>query len=56
MPLTGPEEKAADAEALRAAKNPGPACAAARLKLNDAACQVFENGLGLLAVTAPDKM
>ena len=56
MPLTVPEEKAADAEALRAAKNPGPARAAARLKLNDAACQVFENGLGLLAVTAPDKM
>ena len=38
------------------AKNPSPARAAARLKLNDAAQQVIANGLSLLAVSAPDKM
>ena len=43
-------------ESLRIAKNPEPARAAARLKLNDAARQVIANGLDLLAVTAPDKM
>ncbi|MBQ5505029.1 MAG: arginine--tRNA ligase [Aeriscardovia sp.] len=43
-------------EALRIAKDPEPARAAARLKLNDAVAQVLENGLDLLAVSAPDKM
>jgi arginyl-tRNA synthetase len=38
------------------AKNPAPARAAARLRLNDAAQQVIANGLALLGVTAPDKM
>ena len=38
------------------AKNPEPARAAARLKLNDAVQQVIANGLDLLGVTAPEKM
>ena len=58
MPLTAPEERGdkAAVEELRKAKDPSPARAAARLKLNDAVRQVIENGLGLLAVTAPEKM
>ncbi|WP_281667427.1 arginine--tRNA ligase [Parascardovia denticolens] len=56
MELTEKEAQSADAQAIKVAKDPEPARAAARLKLNDAAAQVFENGLGLLAVTAPDKM
>jgi arginyl-tRNA synthetase len=38
------------------AKNPSPACSAARLRLNDAVRQIVANGLGLLGVTAPDRM
>jgi arginyl-tRNA synthetase len=58
MPLTDPEERLAqdERERLRAAKNPEPARAAARLKLNDAVRQVITSGLDLLGVTAPDKM
>ena len=53
-----PEERLDDAarEALRIAKNPEPARAAARLKLNDAVRTVIASGLDLLGVTAPDKM
>ena len=43
-------------KALEIAKNPEPARAAARLKLNDAVQQVIANGLDLLGVTAPEKM
>lgn len=57
MELTGAEHRnGAEAEKREIAKNPSPARSAARLKLNDAAQQVIENGLSLLAVTAPDKM
>lgn len=58
MALTEPEERLDDAarEAVRIAKNPEPARAAARLKLNDAVRTVIESGLDLLGVTAPDKM
>ena len=58
MELTDHDKQGEDAavEALRIAKNPEPARAAARLKLNDAVAQVLENGLDLLAVSAPDKM
>ena len=58
MPLTEPEERLAEAEreALRVAKNPEPARAAARLKLNDAVRTVIAAGLDLLGVTAPDRM
>lgn len=57
MELTGAEQRnGAEAEKREIAKNPSPARSAARLKLNDAAQQVIENGLSLLAVTAPDKM
>ena len=58
MALTDPEERLDDAarEALRIAKNPEPARAAARLKLNDAVRTVIASGLDLLGVTAPDKM
>lgn len=55
MPLTDPEEREQD-EALRIAKNPEPARAAARLKLNDAVQTVIAEGLDLLGVTAPDRM
>ena len=37
-------------------RNPQPARAAARLRLNDAVQQVIANGLGLLGVQAPDRM
>ena len=58
MALTEPEERLDDAarETVRIAKNPEPARAAARLKLNDAVRTVIESGLDLLGVTAPDKM
>ncbi len=57
MALTDPEERLDDAarEALRIAKNPEPARAAARLKLNDAVRTVIASGLDLLRV-ATDKM
>ena len=58
MPLTEPEEELEqdEREVLRMAKNPEPARAAARLKLNNAVCVVIASGLNLLGVTAPDKM
>ncbi|MBT1181704.1 arginine--tRNA ligase [Bifidobacterium sp. CP2] len=58
MDLTGLEERGDEAErkALRVAKAPEPARAAARLKLNDAVQAVIASGLDLLGVTAPDKM
>jgi arginyl-tRNA synthetase len=58
MPLTDPEKRGDPkaVERLEHAKNPEPARAAARLKLNDAVKQVVENGLSMLAVSAPDKM
>lgn len=56
MELTDPEARGDEAEALRIAKAPEPARAAARLKLNDAVRDVIAAGLDLLGVTAPDKM
>ncbi len=56
MELTNPEERADNAEEIRIAKNPEPARAAARLKLNDAVQQVITNALAMLAVSAPEKM
>ena len=58
MALTDAEQRLPEAEraALEIAKNPEPARAAARLRLNDAARQVISNGLDLLGVTAPEKM
>ena len=58
MDLTDAEKRgdAKDVEALRIAKDPEPARAAARLALNDAAQQVIANGLDLLGVSAPDAM
>ena len=56
MELTDPEARGEEAEAIRIAKAPEPARAAARLKLNDAVKTVIAEGLGLLGVTAPDKM
>ena len=43
-------------EAVRIAKAPEPARAAARLKLNDAVKTVIAEGLDLLGVAAPDRM
>ena len=56
MALTDPEARGEDAEAVRIAKAPEPARAAARLKLNDAVRTVIAEGLDLLGVTAPDRM
>lgn len=56
MSLTPAQERSEEADDLGIARNPEPARAAARLKLNDAAQQVIANGLSLLAVTAPDRM
>ena len=56
MELTEPETQGEQAEALRIAKAPEPARAAARLKLNDAVRTVIASGLDLLGVTAPEKM
>ncbi|OZG54664.1 arginine--tRNA ligase [Alloscardovia macacae] len=56
MELTENEAARDDAEALRVAKNPESARAAARLKLNDAAGQILKNALGLLGVSAPEQM
>ncbi|RBP98868.1 arginine--tRNA ligase [Bifidobacterium xylocopae] len=58
MPLTDPESRRGGegAAELEKAKNPEPALAAARLRLNDAVQQVIANGLGLLGVDAPEKM
>ncbi len=58
MPLTDPENREGGERAaeLEKAKNPEPARAAARLKLNDAVQRVIANGLGLLGVSAPEKM
>ena len=58
MALTEPETRG-EAEAVKAleiAKNPEPARAAARLKLNDAVRVVIAAGLDLLGVAAPEKM
>lgn len=56
MELTEPEARGEQAEALRIAKAPEPARAAARLKLNDAVKTVIAEGLDLLGVAAPDRM
>ncbi|KFI50072.1 arginyl-tRNA ligase, partial [Bifidobacterium callitrichos DSM 23973] len=58
MELTDLESRGDEAtrEALRIAKAPEPARAAARLKLNDAVRDVIASGLDLLGVTAPEKM
>ena len=58
MELTDAEARgdAKDVEALRIAKDPEPARAAARLALNDAVQQVIANGLDLLGVSALDAM
>ena len=56
MELTDPEVRGEQADAIRIAKAPEPARAAARLKLNDAVKTVIAEGLDLLGVTAPDKM
>ncbi|TCD53810.1 arginine--tRNA ligase [Alloscardovia theropitheci] len=56
MALTDAEASRDDAGAIEIAKNPQPARAAARLKLNDAAGQILKNALGLLGVGAPEKM
>ncbi|MBM6699831.1 arginine--tRNA ligase [Bifidobacterium pullorum subsp. saeculare] len=58
MDLTDPEARgdAAAVEALRIAKCPEPARAAARLKLNDAVRTVIAAGLDLLGVEAPEQM
>ena len=56
MELTDPEARGEEAEAIRIAKAPEPARAAARLKLNDAVRTVIAEGLDLLGVAAPDKM
>lgn len=58
MPLTDSEERldSQRRQELATAKNPEPARAAARLKLNDAVQRVLENGLELLGVEAPEKM
>ncbi|NMN02527.1 arginine--tRNA ligase [Bifidobacterium panos] len=56
MELTEPEAQGEQAEALRVAKAPEPARAAARLKLNDAVRTVIASGLDLLGVIAPEKM
>ena len=56
MELTDPEARGEQAHAIRIAKAPEPARAAARLKLNDAVKTVIAEGLDLLGVTAPDKM
>ena len=56
MELTDPEARGEQAEALRIAKAPEPARAAARLKLNDAVKTVIAEGLDLLGVAAPDRM
>ncbi|RBP97661.1 arginine--tRNA ligase [Bifidobacterium aemilianum] len=58
MALTDPEERQspAEREAIRTAKSPEPARAAARLKLNQAVETVIAAGLDLLGVEAPHKM
>ena len=56
MELTDPEARGEQAEALRIAKAPELARAAARLKLNDAVKTVIAEGLDLLGVAAPDRM
>ena len=56
MELTDPEARGEQADAIRIAKAPEPARAAARLKLNDAVQTVIAEGLDLLGVAAPDKM
>ena len=58
MALTEPEERGdeAEREALRIAKSPEPARAAARLRLNDAVRAVIAAGLDLLGVEAPERM
>ncbi|WP_314686170.1 arginine--tRNA ligase [uncultured Bifidobacterium sp.] len=58
MELTDVERRLPDdaRDALRVAKNPEPARAAARLRLNDAVRVLLESGLDLLGVTAPERM
>ncbi|WP_094667530.1 arginine--tRNA ligase [Bifidobacterium myosotis] len=58
MALTEPETRGDEEarKALEIAKNPEPARAAARLKLNDAVRDVIAAGLDLLGVSAPEKM
>lgn len=59
MDLTDLEAREGDTqklEAMRIAKNPEPARAAARLQLNDAVQRVIAAGLEMLGVSAPDRM
>ena len=58
MPLTDHETSLPQAErdALETSKNPEPARAAARLRLNDAVGTVIRSGLDLLGVDAPERM
>ena len=58
MELSDPENSLPEAEreAIRIAKCPEPARAAARLKLNSAVRTVIAEGLDLLGVSAPEKM
>ena len=58
MALTDAEKRGEEqaVSLLEKQKNPEPARAAARLRLNDAVRQVVENGLALFAVSAPEKM
>lgn len=59
MDLTDLEAREGDKqklEAMRIAKNPEPARAAARLQLNDAVQRVIAAGLEMLGVSAPDRM
>ena len=58
MELSDPENRLpeAECEAVRIAKCPEPARAAARLKLNEAVRTVIASGLDLLGVSAPEKM
>ncbi|MBB2955682.1 arginyl-tRNA synthetase [Bifidobacterium commune] len=59
MELTDLEAREGDGqklEAMRIAKTPEPARAAARLQLNDAVQRVIAAGLDMLGVSAPDRM
>ncbi|MCI1901716.1 MAG: arginine--tRNA ligase [Bifidobacteriaceae bacterium] len=60
MEMTPAQSRAAESDSAREdaqiAKNPSPARASARLRLNDAAQRVIASGLSLLGVTAPEKM
>lgn len=56
VPLGADDARRQEDAVARAARDPAPARSAARLRLNDAVRQVISNGLGLLGVTAPDRM